>query len=126
MHRRRILIVDDDIELSKLMKMGIEQSGAYEVRVENDPRQAQTVALSFRPELLLMDVIMPWMDGGTVVARVREEETLKNVPVIFLTSILNKDEAASHGNRMGKDPVLAKPVSVAEVVRKIEAVLGAR
>lgn len=126
MNRRRILIVDDDVDLSRMLKMGIEQSGAYEVRIENDPRQAKAAALAFKPELLLMDVIMPWMDGGTVVAEIRGEESLRHVSVIFLTSILNKDEAASHGNRMGKDPVLAKPVSVGEIVRRIEVELGGR
>jgi DNA-binding response OmpR family regulator len=123
MNRRRILIVDDDMELSRMLKMGIEQSGPYEVRVENDPRRAKSVALAFMPELLLMDVIMPWMDGGSVVAEIRQEETLKKVAVIFLTSILNKDEAAAHGNRIGNDPVLAKPVSVGEIMRRIEGVL---
>jgi DNA-binding response OmpR family regulator len=126
MNRRRILIVDDDVELSRMLKMGLEQAGPYEVRVENDPRHARDAALAFKPELLLMDVIMPWMDGGAVVAEIRQEDAFRVVPVIFLTSILNKDEATAHGNRIGNDPVLAKPVSVGEIMRRIGEVLGAK
>lgn len=124
MAKQRILIVDDDTALAGTIRTGLEQTGPYEVVTEDDPRQARRRALDFKPDLILMDVIMPWMDGGTVAAQIREEDSLKQVPVIFLTSILSKDEAREKGSRIGNDPVLAKPVSLGELIQAIRKVLG--
>ena len=124
MTKKKILVVDDDKALSRMVKLGLEQTGRYEVRVENDARNALAAALSFRPDLMLLDVIMPDKDGGTVASEIRQDKNLKNTPVIFLTSILGKDEAADRGGKLGKEPVLAKPVSADELLKKIEECLG--
>lgn len=120
MATKRIMIVDDDVDLSRTLKLGLQQAGGYEVAVTNEPAQAQRLALDFRPHIILLDVIMPDIDGGTLASQLREDETLRDIPVIFLTSILGRDEAAAHGGRIGHDPVLAKPVSLGELTDRIE------
>lgn len=119
MPKAKILIVDDDTALSASLRKALEQNGPYEIAVENDPRRAKFKAQDFKPDLILMDVIMPWMDGGTAAGEIRQDENLKNIPVIFLTSILGKDEAEKKGGRIGNDPVLAKPVSIDDLIRMI-------
>lgn len=124
MAKRRILMVDDDRALSHALKVSLEDHGPYEVTVENDPHKARTTALSHRPEIIVLDVIMPGIDGGTVAAEMRQDEHLKNIPIIFLTSIVGKDEVALRGGLLGNDPVLAKPVTAAELITHIEQILA--
>jgi len=118
MPKQKIMIVDDDTALAGSLRQVLEQSG-YGVAVENDPRRARTRILDFKPDLILMDVIMPWMDGGTLAGEIRQEETLNKIPIIFLTSILGKDEAEQKGGRIGNDPVLAKPVLIDTLIQMI-------
>jgi len=121
--QRKVLIVDDSEELANTLKLALEQSGDYKVRVETDPTRAKQAALDLIPDIILMDVIMPGMDGGMVVAEIREDERMKSTPVIFLTSILDKGEANQHGGRIGHDPVLAKPVTMSELTRRMKDLL---
>ncbi|MDI6774304.1 MAG: response regulator [Verrucomicrobiota bacterium] len=124
--KTKILIVDDDVALSQTLKAGLEQSGIYHARVENSLRKAKLAALDFQPDILLLDVIMPDKDGGMVAAEMREDSRLKDIPVMFLTSIVGKDEAKAMGGKTGDDPVLAKPVTVAEVAAGIEKLMRNR
>ena len=126
MPKTRVLIVDDDVALSQTLKAGLEQSGVYQVRVENSSQKARRAALDFQPDILLLDVIMPDKDGGMVAAELREDPRLKNVPVVFLTSIVGKEEVGAMGGRTGEDPVLAKPVTIAELTARIEKTLRGR
>jgi len=123
MTRRRVLIVDDSIELARALKAALEQAGPYEARLINDPHQALNSCIDFRPDIVLMDVIMPGMDGGDAAAHIRQDPAFKDMPVIFLTSILGKDEAARKGGLIGHDPVMAKPVTISELTARIEQVL---
>ena len=123
MSKKRILVVDDNVRISRALKLTLEQAGPYEVMVENDPRRAKSVALNFRPDLIILDVIMPEMDGGTVASDIREHDSMKDMPVLFLTSILDKDEAAAKDGKIGHDPVMAKPVTADELVARIEKML---
>lgn len=123
MPKTRVLIVDDDLALSHSLKNGLEQSGAYQVRVENNPKNARRIALEFDPAILLLDVIMPEKDGGMVAAEIHEDPALAKVPVIFLTSIVGKNEVAAMGGKTGQHPVLAKPVTLAELIPLIEKTL---
>jgi len=126
MPKTRILVVDDDVGLSAAVKSALEQAGDYGVLVENDPCVAVFAAKRFRPDVILMDVIMPDKDGGTVAAELREDASLQDIPVIFLTSIVGKDEASAMGGMIGNEPVLPKPVSIDDLTKCIEEVLGRR
>jgi len=124
MAKTRILIVDDNETVASSLKMGLEEAGDYEVAVETDPLRARARALEYMPDLILMDVIMPEKDGGTVAAEIRETRPLKDVPIIFLTSIVGKDEAAELGGWIGDEPFLAKPCSMEELTARIKQELG--
>ncbi len=123
--RKKILIVDDDEAIARAVKQSIQASAPqYEIAIETDSRKAIAAALAFQPDLVLMDVIMPWMDGSTVVSEMRKDMVLEETPVIYLTSIIGKREQESHGGFIGRDPVLAKPVDMSELLTLIDRVIG--
>ena len=120
----RILIVDDEKVTTRLLRMTLEQTGKYEVRAENDPRLVVAAALEFRPHLIILDVIMPEMDGGDVAAALKENAELCNVPIVFLTATVRKSEVDEHGGMMGGYPFLAKPASTQTITQFIDKHLG--
>jgi len=118
--KKRILLVDDEASFTRLMKLNLETNAEYEVHIENDGSKAVATARSFRPDLILLDVIMPDTDGGQVASELRADPKLKDVPVVFLTAVVSKNEVVEHGDMIGGRQFLAKPVTVADVKRTIE------
>lgn len=106
MSKTKILIVDDDAKLSHLLAIILARAGRHEVREENRSFAAVHTAHEFRPDLILLDVDMPGKDGGEIAAELSVDPQLAQVPVIFVTSLIDKGEA---GMRNGH-PYLAKPV----------------
>jgi two-component system, OmpR family, response regulator len=117
--RRRILIVDDDHHTTHLVKVLLERTGQYLVLEENDATKAHQSAVSFRPDLILLDIVMPETDGGEVAARIQADRELQNTPIIFLTALVTRAEAKNGLNIQGH-PFLAKPVSIPELINAIE------
>ena len=124
MLKPRILIVDDDVNLSGLVALVLRKSGLYEVCVENRSSQALTVAQEFRPDLVLLDVDMPGKDGGVVAAELRSDRALRNRPIIFFTSLVSHAEAGEGGVMKDGSMYLAKPVNSNVLIRVIERVLN--
>jgi CheY-like chemotaxis protein len=122
---RRILIVDNDPNITHLVKVLLERTGHYLVFEENDATKAHQSARNFRPDLILLDIVMPETDGGEVAARIQADPELHNTPIIFLTALVTRAEAKSGLNIQGH-PFLAKPVSIPELINAIEEHLPAR
>ena len=124
MGAKRILIIDDEVGLTHLLQVNLQRAGAYQVRFVNRGSEALEAAREFRPDLVLLDVVMPDMDGGQVAAELQDDAQLKHTPIVFLTAIVSKGEAKTHRGVIGGLPFLAKPVSVQDVVRCIEQYAG--
>ena len=118
--KKRILVVDDEASITRLLKLNLEQTNAYEVRTENDATAALAAAEEFKPDLILLDVMMPGMDGGELAASFQANATLKSVPIVFLTAAATKGEVYARGGKVGGLPFLAKPVEIAEVIASIK------
>lgn len=116
----RILIVDDEKVTTRLLRMTLEQTGKYEVRAENDSKQVLAAALEFHPDLIVLDVIMPDMDGGDVASALKEHPLLNKVPIVFLTATVRKSEVDARGGVLGGYPFLAKPASTEAIVEFID------
>jgi DNA-binding response OmpR family regulator len=123
-NKKRILVVDDEASITRLLKLNLEQTNRYAVRAENDATRAMAAAEEFQPDLILLDVMMPDLDGGQLAGRLQEHPQLKSVPIVFLTAAATKKEVYARGGRVGGLPFLAKPVDLAEVVACIEQHLG--
>lgn len=118
--KKRILLVDDEASFTRLMKLNLETNAEYDVQVENDGSRALATARAFQPDLILLDVIMPDIDGGQIASELRADPKLKKVPVVFLTAVVSKNEVVERGDVIGGQTFLAKPVTVADVQRTIE------
>ena len=122
--KSRILVVDDEASITRLLKLNLGQTKQYVVRTENDATMALAAAEEFQPDLILLDVMMPDLDGGQLASRFQEHPILKSVPIVILTAAATKKEVYARGGRVGGLPFLAKPVDLAEVVACIEQQLG--
>jgi CheY-like chemotaxis protein len=121
---KRILIVDDDHDNTHLIKILLEKIGCYLVLEENAAANAHQNARNFRPDLILLDIMMPQRDGGEIAAQIEADPQLQRTPIIFLTALVTKAEAKA-GLRIQGHPVLAKPISIPELINKIEENLTA-
>jgi CheY-like chemotaxis protein len=101
------------------VKVLLERTADYLVLEENDATKAYQSALNFRPDLILLDIVMPETDGGEVAARIQADPQLENTPIIFLTALVTRAEAKSDLNIQGHS-FLAKPVSIPELINAIE------
>jgi len=123
--KRRILIVDNDRESSRLVKILLERTGRYLVLEENAATKAHQSAQNFRPDVILLDIVMPETDGGEVAAQIQADPELQRTPIIFLTALVTKAEAKT-GLRIRGHPFLGKPMSILELISPIEENLPAR
>ena len=118
--KQRILIVDDEVPFTRMVKLNLEKTGEFEVRAENRATYAVTAAREFKPDLIILDVIMPGMDGGDVQNKLKRDRSLRHTPIIFLTATVSKREAGEGGLNSGGELFLAKPVSVENLVACIK------
>src|SRR5438132_8569108 len=95
--KKRILIVDDEAGFTRLLKLTLERTGEYTVQEENDGTKAHETARRFRPDLILLDIVMPKIDGGDVASQLRADPMMKRTPIVFLTAIVSKQETQSGG-----------------------------
>jgi two-component system KDP operon response regulator KdpE len=118
MSRQRILIVDDDPDALRLLRMALRGEG-YEVIEANDGLAALRLAYEMRPDLIVLDVMMPLMDGWLTCQRIRE---VWDTPVIMLTASSELDSRVK-GLTIGADDFIAKPFDVDELQMRVGAVL---
>jgi len=118
--KTRILVIDDEPDITLLVKLNLEQTGRYEVREENQATRSLAAARAFNPDLVLLDVMMPDLDGGDVVSMLKDDARFANTPIVFLTATVLREEVASKGGKIGGYPFLPKPVSLEELVGIIE------
>jgi CheY-like chemotaxis protein len=119
-NKKRILLVDDEKSFTTLLKLNLEETGNYEVRVENWPEDAVGAAREFKPNLVLLDIIMPRLPGGNVATLIDDDPELKGTPIVFLTAAVRKDTVKDHDGIICDHPCLTKPATLDEVVEMIE------
>jgi CheY-like chemotaxis protein len=124
MDRKRILLIDDEVTFARTLQAYLEASGRYEVRTANSGRVGISLAKEWRPDLILLDIIMPDIDGGQVAGEFAADPRMKDVPIIFLTAVVSREEATTHSGVIGGQLFIAKPVSGKEVLGHIERCLG--
>jgi CheY-like chemotaxis protein len=111
MTRKRIFIVDDEPGFTRLMKLGLERVGDYDVLEENEASMAACVARKFRPDIIFLDLIMPRIRGDEIAAQIRADPELAGVPIIFLTALVSESLCRVHESC----PILPKPIGLAAI-----------
>jgi CheY-like chemotaxis protein len=100
MEKKKIMIVDDEERFAQMIKLNLETTGQYKVRIETEGEKALPAAQEFQPDLIFLDVMMPGLDGGDVAKQIKDDKDLKNTPIVFLTAIVSENEVSSkHGER---------------------------
>jgi two-component system OmpR family response regulator len=117
--RPRVLVVDDEESITELVATALRYEG-FQVEVALSGRGALTAATSFRPHLIVLDIMLPDLDGFEVQRRVAADGL--RVPILFLTA-RDTTEAKVHGLTMGADDYVTKPFSLDELVARVHAVL---
>ncbi|MBI4342020.1 MAG: response regulator [Candidatus Omnitrophica bacterium] len=125
MAKKRILIIDDSDDITTPLKLYLEKTGAYEVCVENAGSHGLGTAKAFKPDLILLDVMMPDMDGGDVATQLEEEPSTSKIPVVFLTAAVTKEEVAAKRTTLGGRPLLSKLTSLQDIIAYIKKIVGA-
>ena len=121
MEVKRVLVVDDEVMFTNLVKLNLEKTGRFTVREVNDPAAALAAAREFKPDLALLDVIMPGRDGGQVLAELRTE--FAGLPVIFVTATMTQRGLHERDDQINNVPFVAKPVDPKKLIKRIEEVL---
>jgi len=116
MYKKRILIIDDEEDFSKLVKKNIEKNEEYEVETAANGEEGIKLVQGLKPDLVLLDIIMPGMDGADVVAAIRNDITIKDTPVVFLTSIVREEESSSQPSFTSGYAILAKTATIGELM----------
>jgi CheY-like chemotaxis protein len=117
--KRRVLIVDDDPASTHLVKVLLERAGAYVVLEENDAAKAFETTRNFRPDVILLDIMMPQTDGAEVAAQIEADLELQSTPIIFLTALVTEPETRA-GLRIEGHRSVAKPINIPELINQIE------
>jgi two-component system OmpR family response regulator len=115
----RILIVDNSSQFARNARLLLDQSGKYVACSVVDPRRALETARSFKPDLVLVDLIMAQEDGIEVAAQLEADWALHGVPIVFLTSLITAAEAKD-GRRVYGHRILPKPTSSSDLFRLVE------
>ncbi len=120
---KRILIADDEPNIVASLEFLMEQSG-FEVRVVTNGREALEDIASFRPDLVLLDVMMPVKSGYEVCQALRADPATKHIKIIML-SAKGRELEVTKGLSLGADAYVTKPFSTRELVAQVKALLGA-
>lgn len=121
MAKQTILVVDDEKDLLDLIEYNLKKEGFDVLKAENG-EECIAVAKEKNPDLVLLDIMMPKMDGLQAVEEMRKDDQLKNIPIIFLTA-RSDEKTEVEGLNKGGDDYITKPISTTKLISRIKAVL---
>jgi len=121
--KTRILVVDDEQDFIWLLKLNLESTGHYTVRTERSPANVLAMAREFRPDVIVLDALLPGENGYEIAARLHATAELRDVPVLFLTASVARARGPEPMRKFAGHRFLSKPVTVQDLVAGIEACL---
>ena len=116
---KKILIVDDDKDLLQVLEKRVSSAG-YQVLATGKGNEALSLAKKEHPNLILLDIMMPDLDGGRVAEILKTDPQTKDIPIIFLTALFTKGEEAKQGHTIGDNVFVAKPYDSEELLEEIK------
>jgi two-component system, OmpR family, response regulator RpaA len=117
----RILVIDDDAAIAELVAINLEMAG-YEVTQAEDGIKGQALAIQLLPDLIVLDLMLPRVDGFTVCQRLRRDDRTADIPVLMLTA-LSQTQDKVEGFNSGADDYLTKPFELEEMLARVRALL---
>lgn len=116
--KRSVVVVDDNIDTSQMVKMILEQTGHYNVNVCNRAWEAYDVIRETKPDLVLLDIRMPVEDGNDIANRIWADGELAKVKVVFMTSLVSRKDIPKD-SMIGGHPFIAKPISGETLLKRV-------
>ena len=123
MSKATILLIDDETQMLTLLTDILEVRG-YSVLAADNGTDGFNLAMSKRPDLIILDLSMPDVDGGQVAQQIRETRETEHIPIIFLTALLSKDIEANNKHLIGGNIMFAKPCDFDDLTKQIETSLA--
>jgi excisionase family DNA binding protein len=120
--KRKILIVDDDAEIVELVEDVLERDGRFEIKTASSGYEAGIATQQFRPELILLDYMLPDVNGNVVCQTIRSNPEFENIKIIIVSGVVKQDEIAQL-IKSGAEGFIRKPFNITELIDKITAVL---
>jgi CheY-like chemotaxis protein len=118
---RTILTIDDDQNITDVIKLTLESTGMYEVRVVNDSKQALPAIRKIMPDLILLDLMMPSPSGEEIIEQLQDDPELKKLKYVFLTSLIEKIDPNKPGKLIGGKAFLSKPINVQQLIHFVDS-----
>src|SRR5205823_249403 len=116
--KRKVLLVDDDVELVELMTKVLEEDGRFEVRVATTGFDAGMMVKEYRPDLIVLDVMLPDINGREVCHRVRDDKSLEDVRILCISGMIEEDRIQEL-KLSGADDFLHKPFDIEELIDRM-------
>jgi len=120
--KRKVLIVDDDAEIVELIVEVLERDGRFEVKTASSGYEAGMATQRFRPELILLDYMLPDVNGNVVCQTIRRNPEFENIKIIIVSGVVKEDEIAQL-LKSGAEDFIRKPFNITELTDKITSVL---
>lgn len=105
---KKILYVEDDLDIQRIAQIALEKVGGFEVKICSRGQEALDEVTGFNPDLVLLDIMLPEMDGLSILAALRQNEATAQIPVVFMTARVQADEVEEY-RRRGAIDVIFKP-----------------
>lgn len=122
-NRRKILIVEDDQRISEVFEDVLRQDGRFETRVASTGYDAGLMTESFRPDLIILDYLLPDINGNVVCTRIRQTDHLSSTKILVISGVVNQAEV-DQLMQAGADAFLRKPFDLSTLMQKVEALLS--
>jgi len=119
----RILIIDDEDSFTFFVKLNLETDRRFQVTAANSGEEGLKVARVLKPDLILLDIMMPGMFGTEVSKKLLADSITRDIPVVFLSAAISKEEAEKTGIKLGGRDLIVKPVTKEELTSRIETAL---
>ena len=116
----RVLYVEDDEDIQRIVRMSLERLGKMTVRIVGDPRLAIDEIMAFKPDLVMLDWMMPILDGPTLFRKMRESPETRDLPVVFITAKASSSEM-DELRALGACGAISKPFSPTDLPQQLRS-----
>ena len=120
-HKRVIMLVDDNLDLLYSVKKGLESLSKYEVVTVESGKKCLNLLKSMKPDLILLDIMMPSMDGWDVCAKIKSDKKTENIPIVFLTA--KTDPISKSMGMLASADYITKPFDMKDLKKRIDSVI---